>query len=132
MQIYAIRFNPGEDLKHRLDRLCWERNWRAACVLSCVGSLDCAKLRFAGHGDVTNVRGPLEIVSLSGTLASFGGSHLHLAVSDSKGHTIGGHLKDGSIVHTTAEIVIGVLDGLSFHREFDARTGYPELVITAE
>ncbi len=132
MQIYAIRFNPGEDLKQRLDRLCWERSWRAACVLSCVGSLDVAKLRYAGHGDITTIRGPLEIVNLTGTLASFGGSHLHLAVSDAKGHTLGGHLKEGSIIHTTAEIVIGVLDGLAFHREHDARTGFAELVITTE
>jgi len=32
-------------------------------------------------------------------------------------------------VRTTAEIVIGVLDGFAFHREIDAQTGYPELVV---
>ncbi len=50
--------------------------------------------------------GKFEIVSLTGTLAE-SGSHLHAAISDNIGNIIGGHLKKGSIIYTTAEIVIG-------------------------
>ena len=129
MQATPIRLEPGDDLKQRIDRLAWERGWRAACVITCAGSLQVAHVRFADQADIASITGPLEIISLSGTVASFGGSHLHIAVADEKGRVFGGHLKEGTIVRTTAEIVIGVLDGFTFHREIDAQTGYPELVI---
>ena len=129
MQAIPIRLDPGDDLKQRIDRLAWERGWRAACVLTCVGSLQVAHIRFADQSDISRVAGPLEIVALSGTVASFGGSHLHIAVADEKGRVLGGHLKEGSIVRTTAEIVIGTIDGYAFHREIDPHTGYPELVV---
>jgi len=37
---------------------------------------------------------------------------------------IGGHIVDGCIVRTTAEIVIVELSDLEFRREPDAQTGY--------
>ena len=42
---------------------------------------------------------------------------------------MGGHLKDGCIVDTTAEICIEIFDEIKFKREFDESTGYKELVI---
>lgn len=129
MQAIPLRLEPGDDLKQRIDRLAWERGWRAGCVVTCVGSLQVAHIRFADQSDITRVQGPLEIVSLSGTVASFGGSHLHIAVSDDKGRVLGGHLKEGSIIRTTAEIVIGIMEGFAFHREIDPQTGYPELIV---
>jgi predicted DNA-binding protein with PD1-like motif len=50
-------------------------------------------------------------------------------VSDATGRTIGGHLVDGAIVHTTAEVAIVELQGLAFSREMDPATLYRELVI---
>lgn len=129
MQGIPVRLLPGEDLKQRIDRLAWERGWRAACVLTCAGSLSNALIRFADDEDVTRIPGPLEIISLSGTIASFGGSHLHISVADGKGRIVGGHLKEGSIIRTTAEIVVGVLEGYAFHREIDPETGFAELVV---
>jgi uncharacterized protein len=129
MTAVPFRLYPGDDLKQRLDRLAWERNWRAACVITCVGSLDVAMIRFADEEQVTRIAGPLEIISLAGTIASFGGSHLHVCVSDAKGRVHGGHLKEGSIIRTTAEIVVAGLDGYTFHREIDPDTGFPELVV---
>ncbi len=129
MTAVPLRLYPGDDLKRRIDQLAWERGWRAACVVTCVGSLEDAMIRFADSDDVAHIQGPLEIVSLGGTIASFGGSHLHIVVSDGKGSVLGGHLKDGSTIRTTAELVIGVMDGYSFHREIDPETGFPELVV---
>lgn len=129
MHAIPIRLLPGDDLKQRLDKLAWDKSWRAACVVTCVGSLSVANIRFANQADITKIDGPLEIVSLGGTVASFGGSHLHICVSDSKGQVFGGHLKDGSLIRTTAEVIIGVLENFAFHRELDPKTGFPELVV---
>ncbi len=131
MRTHALRLRPGDDPKAALDALVAGHRWPAACVLSCVGSLTDAALRFADRDEATVLRGPFEIVSLTGTLGP-GGSHLHLAVSDADGAVRGGHLKAGSKVHTTAEIVLGILDGWSFARRADARTGYPELSVEVD
>lgn len=100
----------------------------AGVVISCVGSLSTATVRFAGQSNATVVNGPLEIVSLTGTISS-NGSHLHLSLSDGAGNTIGGHLKEGNAVYTTVELCIGVLPDIIFVREKDESTGYPELTI---
>jgi predicted DNA-binding protein with PD1-like motif len=76
----------------------------------------------------TVYKGHFEIVSLVGTLST-NGSHLHLAVSDSTGRTIGGHLLDGNIIYTTAELVVGVLEELDFRRETDPVSTYKELTV---
>ena len=72
--------------------------------------------------------GPLEIISLTGTLSSDGKCHLHASFSNMQGKIFGGHLIE-MIVHTTAEIVIGECSAMVFEREHDRRTGFPELVI---
>ena len=46
---------------------------------------------------------------------------------DSEGEPKGGHLKEGSLVRTTVEIVIGILPEWKFTREIDPETGYLEL-----
>jgi predicted DNA-binding protein with PD1-like motif len=52
-----------------------------------------------------------------------------VALADSDGKTIGGHLMDGSAVFTTVELVIGEAVGLLFRREVDERTTFKELDI---
>jgi uncharacterized protein len=129
MTAVPMRLLPGDDLKLALDRLVVDKGWRAVTVLSGIGSLTRAMIRYADKPEPSRVDGPLEILSLSGTLASFGGSHLHVAVADATGRVLGGHVKEGCVVRTTAEIVLGVLDGYTFHREHDPKTHHPELVI---
>ena len=55
------------------------------------------------------------------------GTHLHMSVANSDGETIGGHVLDGSIIFTTAEIVIAELSGLVFTREHCPLSGFNEL-----
>ena len=126
--VIALRLRPGEDLRRALDTLARERVIDAACVVTCVGSLRRAVLRLADGMRVTELEGPFEIVSLVGTLSQHG-SHYHLALSDGEGRTVGGHLKVGCIVYTTAEIVIQILPGVRFLREHDEETGFEELVV---
>ncbi len=129
MKVVPLRLQPGEDLRQALETWMGEQEEQAGCVISAVGSLSVAELRFAGAAAATTIHGELEILSLSGTLSA-DGAHLHIAVADSSGAVIGGHLCAGSLVRTTAELVIGLLPEWRFSRELDTATGYAELRIT--
>ena len=59
-------------------------------------------------------------------------AQLRFAIADSSGAVVGGHLCTGSLVRTTAELVIGLLPEWRFSRELDPATGYPELRIKAQ
>lgn len=85
-------------------------------------------MRFAEQKSAELLDGPWEIVSLVGTLEPTG-YHLHICLSDNTGRCVGGHLKEGSRVHTTAEVVLAELPGVRFSRVHDPRSGYPELVV---
>ncbi len=128
LKTYALRLRPGDDLRQQLIAFVQAHHIAAGTMLTCVGSLTVAALRLANQEGPTVYRGHFEIVSLVGTLSA-GGSHLHLAVSDSTGRTIGRHLLDGCLVYTTAEIVLGELPALEFRRETDPTFGYRELVV---
>lgn len=128
MEAIAVRFRPGQDLKVELDDFIAKRRIEAACILTCVGSLSEANLRFANQPEGTVLSGKFEIVSLTGVM-SVHGSHYHLAIADSTGRTIGGHLLKGCLIYTTAEIVIGILPQYCFRREPDLTTGFRELAI---
>jgi hypothetical protein len=54
-------------------------------------------------------QGAFEIVAVTATLSQ-DGSHLHLAVADHQGRTVGGHLAEGCTVRTTAEVVLAADD----------------------
>ena len=131
MKVVPLRLQPGDDLRRALEAWMAEQQEQAGCVISAVGSLSVAQLRFAGATEATVIRGVLEILSLAGTL-SLDGAHLHLAVADSRGAVIGGHLCAGSLVRTTAELVIGLLPAWRFSRELDPATGYAELRISPQ
>jgi predicted DNA-binding protein with PD1-like motif len=128
MTVRALRLGPGADLGKALSRFARENRLRAGVVLTCVGSLSRVVLRLADQAEGTTFDGKHEIVSMVGTLSP-DGDHIHLAVSDATGRTVGGHLMEGSIVYTTAEIVVGEIDGLAFARVNDPRTTYDELAI---
>jgi predicted DNA-binding protein with PD1-like motif len=132
MRAFACRLTPGTDLKAELQRLTEAYPLRAGCVLSCVGSLSSARLRMPGAvGEAAVYRDfaePMEIVSLTGTLGP-DGLHLHIALSRSDGGCVGGHVAQGCIVGTTAELVMGELSEVEFRRAPDPATGYNELEV---
>jgi predicted DNA-binding protein with PD1-like motif len=128
MRTYALRLRPGDDLRQQLLAFTEQHGVRAGALVTCVGSLTTTTLRLANQPGPTVYKGHFEIVSLVGTVST-NGSHLHLAVADSTGRTIGGHLLDGNIVYTTAEVVVGVLDELDFRRETDPVSTYKELTV---
>ena len=130
-QPLALRLHPGEDLRTSLTKAFAElqasQNTTAACVISAVGSLSRAVLRYADQPNGTVLQEPLELITLSGTLSP-DGVHLHACVATARGEMRGGHVMPGCIVRTTAEIVLAPLPGWVFTREHDAQTGFKELV----
>lgn len=125
---HAFRLKPGEDLKKSIQAFVKEQNIKAGWVSCGVGSLTQYNIRFADRPNGAQATGYFEIVSITGTV-SVSGSHIHIAVSDSTGRTVGGHLLDGNIVYTTAEIVIGESEDLVFTREKDGTTEWKELQV---
>ena len=101
MDTLPLRLHPGQDLKTELDRLVEKHEIEAACVLTCLGSLTTAVLRFANQETSERLDGHFEIVSLTGVL-SMHGSHYHIMVADEHGRSYGAHLMDGCKVYTTA------------------------------
>ena len=128
MQPWVLRLSPGVDPVLALLDACKENGWTAAFVVSGVGSLSNASLRFAAQPEPAEIAGPLELVSMSGTL-SLEGPHLRASVSDAQGNVFGGHLRPGSRVRTTAEVLVAVLPDVIFRRHPDPKTGWRELVI---
>src|SRR6266511_4642975 len=132
MKIHTFRLKPGSDLKTEIEKFVTTKNIQAGFIITCVAGLSQAVLRMAGampdKQDIRTYKGDFEVTSLVGTV-SVNGVHLHLAISDKEGQGFGGHLKEGTIIHPTAEIVIGEDETVIYTRELDEETGFPELVV---
>lgn len=144
VKAHCVRVEPGEDLgpallsaaKHAIQQSSASQ---AAFIMTAVGSVSSVTLRMANAtqspddepvNDVRTWTECMEVVSLVGTFAGDEDTskHLHMSVADAQGRVYGGHFV-GATVFTTLELVVGTVDGVSFEREFDERTGYRELVI---
>ncbi len=128
MKIFPLRLEPNQDLKENLISFVNLNNIQAGFIITAVGSLKKANLRFSTQNFSQVFNEFFEIVSLVGTV-SVNGVHLHIAVSDRKGNTLGGHLMTGCLIYTTAEIIIGESEDFVFLREIDDKTGFKELKI---
>ena len=146
---------PSPDLRAALAVTSLARH--LACVARSTGPR--TTLRPAGAGSARQLDGDYEIVSLTGTLsvrrpfacprtrfccasltclvvvprccvwAQDTGHHLHMSLSDKECRTYGGHVLEGCMIRTTAEIALGVVEGVAFNRPVDSRTGFKELSV---
>ncbi len=130
-----VRLTPGQDLRAALEAAVQAQNCHAAFVLSGIGSLSTAGIRLAGAAQPTRLTESMEILTLSGTVATGGdktASHMHMAISTATGQVLGEHVASGMLhVLTTAEVLLALLPDWQFTREPDAQTGFDELVIRA-
>lgn len=124
----VVRLRPGQELKTELARVAREQGFEAATVTSAVGSLTDVALRLANKEETTRWQGHFEVVSLSGYIAR-DEFHLHMAVSDGEGRTLGGHVMEGNRVYTTLVVALEEHAAFRYRREFDPASGYDELVI---
>ncbi len=124
---HCFRLVKGSDLKKEIENYVIN-NKISGVILCAVGCLSKLTIRLADGKSILEKEGMFEIVSITGTLSE-DGVHIHISVADKSGNTIGGHLKDGCIVNTTAEIILEIFENITFKREYDKNTGYNELVI---
>src|SRR2546429_9063691 len=89
MRTLAWRLLPGQDLRRALEAVVAERGCRAAFVLSGIGSLAPACVRFAGAEQTRTLDGATEILTLSGTIA-VNGPHLPVSLAQANGEGVGG------------------------------------------
>ncbi|MBX4205227.1 MAG: DNA-binding protein [Candidatus Doudnabacteria bacterium] len=128
MKQITIRLKRGQDLKEGIVAIVKENNVKAGVIVSAVGCIDKATLRIADGKTVKTWDKKFEIVSITGTV-SVNGCHIHVSLSDTDGMVVGGHLKEGCIINTTAEIVILNFEDTEYLRPPDATTGYDELEV---
>ena len=129
MKELAFRLRRGDDLKVEIINHC--KDVDTAVILSAVGCVKHVKIRLAKAVDYLEKDDDYEIISLTGTVSK-GKAHLHIGLSDDAGNCIGGHLLEGTIINTTCELVLGVLEEYESKREFDEETGYDEIVFTGK
>ena len=127
MKTICKRLHRGDDLLKSIQALAKDQHIGAGVVLSAVGCISKGMVRDASGVTRRQVDAPCEIVSLNGTVSAIR-CHLHIALSREDLSTVGGHLVEGCIINTTCELVIGVLDGWEIATEYDAETGYDELI----
>jgi predicted DNA-binding protein with PD1-like motif len=129
MKTHTFRLKPGQDLFDSIQDFVNSNNIEAGCILSSVGSLTHATLRLANRENHNEYDGHFEIVSMTGTV-SIHGSHIHVAISDGDGATVGGHLVSGCKIYTTAEIVLLEMEDVVYKREMlENDSGYEELKV---
>ena len=121
-----LRLEPGADLRAALEQAAGTHG--AGFVLSGIGSLADAHLRYADAPDQVCLPGPWEVLSIAGSITP-DGAHLHMAVSNGDGRVVGGHVGYGNVVRTTMEVLLVLVPAWSLGREHDAATGFKELVV---
>lgn len=125
---HAFRLTKGADLKLAILDYVQAHSIQAGSLLSCVGCLNSANIRLADESQSLSLAGPLEILTLAGTLTP-AHVHLHISVADKNGDVYGGHLMEGTVVSYTTELCLASYENLSFKRELDPETGFDELVV---
>ncbi len=129
INVHVLRLLPDMDLYQELIKYINKNKLKAACILSCVGSLKELNIRLASGNTFINKKENYEIISLVGCISQKR-NHVHISISNDKGEAFGGHLMpNNNFVYTTAEIVIGELPELIFYEEKCEKSTWPELVI---
>jgi predicted DNA-binding protein with PD1-like motif len=84
MKVFAIRLKPNQDLRKSLKEFTVQQDIKAGFILTAIGSLKQATIRFANQNNSTVLNDKFEILALNGTIATTG-IHLHIAISDKQG-----------------------------------------------
>lgn len=127
-RFYALRLEPGTDVLTTIQAFVAANDLKAVAIVTVVGSLTDAVIRYANQPGGTLSQGHFEIVSMVGTVEPTG-AHVHLSLSDGTGAMFGGHMLPGCLVYTTAEIILASLEDFVFVRVPCAKSGYDELVV---
>lgn len=132
------RLFPDTELLDGIGEICRMHGIRNGVVVSCIGSLNFARLVWATpdpfhkmgfrYGEPKVIAGPLELISGQGTIGTKAGTgeifvHLHAVMTEDSGVTWSGHVMEkGNPICVTAEIAIQAFDGMEIVRDTDEET----------
>lgn len=144
-RVIVARLSPGTELLSGITEMMEREGLRYAVILGGAASLRGVRLRNVRfepeawpirdeHRVFIELPGPLELLSISGNVSRRpdGAIHLHAHVVVSTGgpvpgQTFGGHLVEGAVVLSTAEISIAEIEGIALARRMDPETRTLEL-----
>lgn len=139
MTSYSTRLHPNQDIMSELLNRVKKYKLKAVSVVSAIGSVLHCSIRFANNSYLTRVEGPMEIVSLSGTVDEHQRPHVHISLSNGTGFTIGGHLPSlterktpanhDCPIFTTLELVLAEHNNVRYVRKTDPETTFDELTM---
>ena len=130
VKMFMGKLAHGADLLEEITEICIEQN---ICLgrIEALGAVQNARLGYYNQQDHVyhffDLDQTLEITNLIGNISIKDGVpivHAHVTLSDKDGHAYGGHLAPGTIVFA-CEVVVQALDGPSFERGLDQKTGLP-------
>lgn len=85
----SMRLTPGQDVMTQVTKLLSsslkKNKYTALSIVSAVGSLNYCWLRMANQSTFVKIKGPMEIVSLSGTFDLNLSPHVHISLSKTTG-----------------------------------------------
>ena len=130
VKMFMGKLAHGADLLEEITKICIDQN---ICLgrIEALGAVQKARLGYYNQQDhlyhFFDLHKTLEITNLIGNISIKDGTpivHAHVTLSDKDGHAYGGHLAPGTIVFA-CEVVVQALDGPSFERGLDQKTGLP-------
>lgn len=126
-KVVFARFHEDEDLLEAIASISKQAKISNG-FFTLIGTLKRAKLGFYRNGkyEPIEIARPLEIVSCIGNISPKGKEsivHAHIAVSDEKGQTFGGHVLPTCLV-ATAELTLVKAVDMKLERKIDEKTKF--------
>lgn len=126
-EILIAKINKGKKIVDSIIKFCQENNIISAWITG-IGAISNVKLAFYDLSKKTfikkELKQELEIVSLSGNIGLLKKkhiAHIHIALSDKKMNTFGGHLEEATVA-ATCEVKLEIFDQ-PIIRKYDPEIG---------
>ena len=107
--VVIVSMGPGDLLLEGIRQAAKATGIHTGAVISGLGSLTRANLSLLGQK--VEMEQKLEIMQFNGVIAA-GEPHIHITLADASGRFHGGHVNDGCMINTVAELTIQRLPGL--------------------
>lgn len=136
-RIVTARILPGVDILEGIEKICEKHQIKYGYIAAAVGSFRRVAFKYVsrlynkpgeGHATYIEIEGPHDMLSGQGIIASsLDGKkidiHFHAVLSDQLDRACGGHIKPGTIILSTVDIVIIEMFGIKAIRGVDPKTG---------
>ncbi len=138
-RVLALRLKPGTDMLTEIEKACNEHQIKNGVIISGIGSVGraafCDPQYFPDRKQPYNYGPPiiidthLSIASISGIVChdddGTNNVHVHVTFSDEEGRCYAGHLKEGTRVLLTVDMMIAEVEGIDMTRKMDEELEVP-------